>query len=118
MTNKEILSELKKSYEYINDIRENGCVDHCNGQLNYNYIERLNRIKEDLEFIYWNVYREIDKEELEIDIWRNGKPYYCGYISDDISYAYMTYDENGETQYNTCEELEIYWYEDRDFIEN
>ena len=32
MTNKEILAELKRSWEYLYDIRENGCIDHCTGQ--------------------------------------------------------------------------------------
>lgn len=118
MTDKEILAELKVAYENISDIRENGCIDHCDGQLDYSNIERLNRIKEDLIDLYWNIYREIDNEELRIDIWRNGKPYYCGFISDDISYDYMSYDENGERDYTTCEELEIYWYEDRGFLKN
>ena len=36
MTNKEILAELKRSYEYLRDIRENGSIDHCNGQMKDN----------------------------------------------------------------------------------
>ena len=40
MTNKEILAELKMSYEYLRDIRENGCIDHCCGQMKYN-IDKL-----------------------------------------------------------------------------
>ena len=40
MTNKEILAELKISYENLRDIRENGCIDHCNGQMKDN-IDKL-----------------------------------------------------------------------------
>ena len=40
MTNKEILAELKMSYEYLRNIRDNGCIDHCNGQMKYN-IDKL-----------------------------------------------------------------------------
>ena len=36
MTNKEILAELKRSYEYLRDIRENGSIDHCSGQMKDN----------------------------------------------------------------------------------
>ena len=31
MTNREILAELKKSWEYLNDITENGNQEHCGG---------------------------------------------------------------------------------------
>ena len=41
MTNKEILAELKKCYEYLYDIRENGCIDHCNGQMEKHLIDKL-----------------------------------------------------------------------------
>ena len=43
MTDKEILAELKKSYEYLRDIRENGCYDHCSGQMETN-IDKLDNI--------------------------------------------------------------------------
>ena len=118
MTDKEILAELKIAYENINDIRENGCADHCNGQLSYNCIERLNRIKEDLEFIYWSVYRKIDKKELEITIYNGNKLYYNGYVSDSVNGDYVSYDENEDAIYKTCEDLSYYWYEDKYFLES
>ena len=44
MTNKEILAELKRSYEYLRDIRENGCIDHCSGQMEENISKLDNAI--------------------------------------------------------------------------
>ena len=41
MTDKEILAELKRSYEYLIDIRENGSIDHCSGQMKDN-LDKLN----------------------------------------------------------------------------
>ena len=114
MTNKEILSELKKSYEYINDIRENGCVDHCSGQLDIKKASKLDTIKYDMACLYEEFYKEIMNFE-DFKIEKNG---YLGYVSDDISCDYMSYDDRKGIYYNTCEDLNYYWYEDRDFIEN
>ena len=52
-------------------------------------------------------------EDFKIE--KNG---YLGYVSDDISCDYMSYDDRKGIYYNTCEDLNYYWYEDRDFIEN
>ena len=42
MTDKELLAELKISYENLRDIRENGCIDHCNGQMKDN-VDKLDK---------------------------------------------------------------------------
>lgn len=118
MTNKEILAELKIAYENLRDIRENGCSDHCNGQLDYKKINMLETMLKDISRLYYEFYRETDKQELEINYFANEEPYYCGYIADDISYDYLSYnrDDSGEEIYNTCEDIGYYWYEDKEFL--
>lgn len=105
MTNKEILAELKRSYEYLRDIRESGCADHCNGQMENN-IDKLDSILENIEDIYYDFYRTLDKEDLKVkkDI----------YIADSVDYDYIMAKE--EILYITCCDLNYYWYEDEDFI--
>ena len=49
MSDKEILAELKKSYEYLTDIRENGAFDHCNGQLNKEMSDMINIARKNIE---------------------------------------------------------------------
>ena len=51
MTDKEILAELKISYENLRDIRENGCIEHCNGQRKDN-VDKLNKAIENISDIY------------------------------------------------------------------
>ena len=82
MTNKEILAELKISYENLRDIRENGCIDHCTGQMQDNidklelaksYIEEYNEIFDRQELygvnnIIYSLCKEKNKEN----------PYYLG----------------------------------------
>lgn len=120
MTNREILAELKKSWEYLNDITENGNQEHCGGQLPKYIIDRIEKAKTELEYAYYDVYRELDKSEVEINYWKDGVPYYCGYICEDISGDYMTYDEEGtgEVIYNTCGDLDYCWYDDEDYLTN
>ena len=66
MTNKEILAELKRSYEYLRDIRENGCIDHCTGQMEEN-ISKLDNALSNIEDIYYDFYKTLDKEELRVE---------------------------------------------------
>lgn len=65
MTDKEILAELKRSWEYLYDIRENGCIDHCDGQMKDN-IDKLEIAKSYIEDIYFDFYKTLDKEELRV----------------------------------------------------
>lgn len=109
MTNKEILAELKKSYEYLRDIRENGCIDHCNGQMKDN-IDKLEVAISNLEDIYYDFYRTLDTKELKVD--KLSDEFEQVYIDNDISGDYMTSDNI----YITCEDSTYYWYEDKDFI--
>ena len=112
MTNKEILAELKIAYENIYDIRENGCYDHFLGQLDYDSIVRLDRIKNDLIYLYHSFYKSIENyKELKVELVD-----FFGYVSDDISYDYISVDENENVLYKTCEDLDYYWYKDREFL--
>lgn len=109
MTNREILAELKKSYEYLRDIRENGCIDHCNGQMKDN-IDKLEIAISNLEDIYYDFYRTLNIKELKIDKLSN--EFEQIYIDSDISGDYITNDNI----YFTCEDSTYYWYKDKEFI--
>lgn len=115
MTNREILAELKKSYEYLRDIRENGCIDHCNGQMKDN-IDKLDNALTYIEDIYYDFYNTLDKEDLKInkEILDNKL-----YISRDISGDYDVYEKNGNIDsidVVTCGDIDYYWYQDEEFI--
>ena len=118
MTDKEILAELKISYENLRDIRENGCIDHCNGQMKDN-INKLAKAISYIENIYYDFYKTLDKEDLKIVMEETGTyhlPYICGCVDGD----YDIYEKNGNIDIidcMTCEDLEYYWYNDRDFLD-
>lgn len=59
MTNKEILAELKRSWEYLYDIRENGCIDHCTGQMKNN-IDKLDKAINYIGDIYYDFYQNTE----------------------------------------------------------
>ena len=116
MTDKEILAELKISYENLRDIRENGCIDHCNGQMKDN-IDKLNKAIDYIEDIYYDFYKTLDKETLKIDkTILNNDIYICGCVDGD----YDIYEKNGNVDSIdciTCGDLEYYWYNDRKFLD-
>ena len=113
MTNKEILAELKISYENLRDIRENGCIDHCNGQMKEN-ISKLDNAISNVEDIYYDFYKTLDKEDLRVKSLEykvdRDKVYICRCVDGD-------YEVGEELHCMTCCDLDYYWYEDRDFIE-
>ena len=110
MTNKEILAELKISYENLRDIRENGCIDHCKGQMKDN-IDKLDKAINYIEDIYYDFYKTLDKETLKIDkTILNNDIYICRCVDGDY--------EVGEDYWSmTCGDLEYYWYNDRKFLD-
>lgn len=110
MTDKEILAELKLSYEKLYDIRENGCIDHCNGQLPNKLIEKLEIAKSNIEDIYSEFYRTLDKEKLRVKSLEkdNDEVYISSFVSGD-------YETNGYGL--SCNDVDYYWYEDQDFLE-
>ena len=112
MTDKEILAELKRSYEYLRDIRENGCVDHYSGQMEEN-ISKLDNALSDIEDIYYDFYKTLDKEDLRVKSLEHkvdgDKVYICRCVDGD-------YEVGEDLSCMTCGDLEYYWYEDKEFI--
>lgn len=115
MTDKEILAELKRSYEYLRDIRENGCIDHCSGQMEEN-ISKLDNAISNVEDIYYDFYKTLDKEDLRVKKLEDNEDYKI-YICSDIVLDYVVYDANSNnTYYITCEDVSYYWYDDYTFL--
>ena len=114
MTNKEILAELKMSYEYLRDIRDNGCIDHCNGQMTKD-IEKLDSAISDIENIYYDFYKTLDKEDLRVKSLEHkvdgDKVYICRCVDGD-------YEVGKDLSCMTCGDIDYCWYKDEDFILN
>jgi len=114
MTNKEILGELKKCYEYLYDIRENGCSDHCCGQMGKDLIDKLEVAKYNVEELYYEFYKTLDREELRVKDLEDKVDGDKVYIARNVDGDY----EVGEDNYGmTCEDLDYYWYDDENFID-
>ena len=112
MTDKEILAELKISYENLRDIRENGCIDHCNGQMKNN-IDKLDKAIDYIADIYYDFYKTLDKEDLRVKSLEHkvdgDKVYICRCVDGD-------YEVGEDLSCMTCFDLNYFWYEDKDFI--
>ena len=112
MTDKEILAELKISYENLRDIRENGCIDHCNGQMKDN-VDKLNKAISYIEDIYYDFYKTLDKEDLRVELLEKkvdgDKVYICRCVDGD-------YEVGKDLSCMNCFDLDYFWYEDEDFI--
>ena len=104
MSNKEILAELKKSYEYLRDIRENGSQDHCDGQLPFSCIYDLEVAINKIEDVYCRFYKTLDKEELRIT--RLESEDEKVYIARNVDFDYETDDD----WTISCADAEYYWY--------
>lgn len=108
MANKEILAQLKKSYENLQDIRENGCYDHCDGQLNKENIDRLEKSLNEIAWIYSDLREGLTDDECEVVV--DGETYVIGHtVSED-------YNVPSEDDIVTCGDLDYYWYEDYEFL--
>ncbi|MCK9545032.1 MAG: hypothetical protein M0R03_23700 [Novosphingobium sp.] len=115
MTDKEILAQLKKSYEYILDITENGSQIHCNGQMDRDNTTKLEDVLSELEDVYYDFYKTLDREELKIkkqfeDI---EEPLY---IARTIGGDYEYKNDDDDADSLTCGDLGYYWYDDTKFI--
>lgn len=112
MTDREILAQLKSSYEYLRDIRENGCGDHCDGQMETN-IDKLDNAISNVEDIYYYFYKTLDKEDLRVKSLEHkvdgDKVYICRCVDGD-------YEVGKDLSCMTCSDLNYFWYEDEDFI--
>ena len=113
MTNKEILAELKISYEKLRDIRENGCIDHCSGQMRDN-IDKLDKAINYIEDIYYDFYQTLDKEDLRVKSLEHKVDGDKVYIARNVD---GDYEVGEELHCMTCCDLEYYWYEDSDFLD-
>ena len=113
MTNKEILAELKISYENLRDIRENGCIDHCNGQMKDN-VDKLDKAISYIEDIYYDFYKTLDKEDLRVKSLERkvdgDKVYICRCVDGD-------YEVGKDLSCMNCFDLDYFWYEDEDFLD-
>lgn len=121
MTNKEILAELKKSYEYLTDIRENGCADHCNGQLEIG-IDKLDQSISNLEDIYRDFWDSLDDDLIisnKLDFFENDSKNIRKILIDkDISGGYEIVLNNGDSEFVSCEDVDYKWYDDIEFLIN
>ena len=115
MTDKEILAELKRSYEYLRDIRENGSIDHCSEQMK-DILDKLDESINNVADIYSDFYKTLDLESLRVKKLEDTEDYKI-YISSDIVLDYIVYDANSNnTYYITCEDVNYYWYDDYTFL--
>ena len=112
MTNKEILANLKRSYEYLRDIRENGCADHCNGQMEEN-ISKLDNAISNVEDVYYDFYKTLDKEDLRVRQLERKTNKDKVYISRCVD---GDYEVGKDLSCMNCFDLDYFWYEDEDFI--
>lgn len=116
MTYKEILAELKRSYEYINDIIENN-----GNQLKEDEVKELENINNKIDGIYFGFWNKCFTEEnMEIPNKYQNDDEYSILIG---SSAFTDYTiQNKETGVfneviKTCDDLEYYWYDDNNFID-
>ncbi len=120
MTDKEILAELKKSYEYLYDIRENGCGDHCCGQINNKEtIKALDIAKYNIAEAYYDFYKTLSKEDLRVKSLENDfKEAYKVYLPADVSYDYEYEYGEDDVEMVSCADVGYYWYNDNNFLDN
>lgn len=118
MTNKEILAELKQSYEYMNDIFENEYE-----QLTKEEKAKLNVIANEIYDIYSSFWNRIwNKEELTIKNEYQDDEKETLLIGNNPCADYTTQNkETGELDsigIITCADLGYYWYKDKEFLNN
>lgn len=119
MTNKEILAELKTNYEYLYDIRENSYE-----QLNKEELEKLRQAEELIDEVYFDFWNRLfsSTEDLSIpkqyqDTEKTGEIILIG-NSPSADYTIQSENGNFDESIITCGDLEYYWYQDRNFIDN
>lgn len=117
MTNKEILAELKRSYKYMHDIRENGCNDYSHGQLGIKYINRIEHLQEEISNLYFDIWNMLfnNGEDLRIPSKYQIDKKYTILIGNSISTDYtLQNNDTGELDEDivTCDDLKYYWFFD------
>ena len=113
MTNREILSELKQSYEYISDIDSNEYE-----QLTKEEKDKLTKIEYLLDDIYGGLYERLEEDEKRVKSLEKEQDEKV-YISDDISGDYIS-DINNDIIYFTYQDTDDYycWYKDEKYLDD
>ena len=111
MNEKEILKGLRNAYFYIDDIVENEYK-----QINSLHKQQLKEMLKVIDYIYYDVYRDLDSDDLTINIAND----FFGRLSDSASFDYMYYDEDIDS-WNYLNYYELTsgydWKQDNDFVE-
>ena len=119
MTNMEILGELKQSWEYMNDIKDNNA-----NQLTEKEKEGIKTIMSSLYDIYDGLYNRIMKENSNELYTRRtifGNEIYIGdNIATDYSVRNMEIlDITNKVEFVdilSCEDINYYWYKDKEVL--
>ena len=108
MTEKEILAELKMAYWYLQDINENH-----EDQITINEGENIRLSMQNLEILYRNLYKRIEKENKKTLFFKKDL-----LIGDQIYLDYVTSGADYDDQYITYKDLdnEEKWWEDYNFL--
>ena len=108
MTEKEILAELKTAYLNLEDIQENQ-----EEQITMNEEKYIKLSMQNLEILYSNIYKRIEKENKKILFFKKDL-----LIGDQIYLDYVTSSADYDDQYITYKDLdnEEKWWEDYNFL--
>ena len=108
MTELEILAELKEAYLNLEDIDENH-----EEQITINEEKYIRLSMQNLEILYSNLYKRIEKENEKILHFKESL-----YIGDQIYLDYVTKSEDYDDQYITYKDVENEekWWEDYNFL--
>ena len=108
MTELEILAELKVAYWYLQDIDENQ-----EEQITINEEKYIKLSMQNLEILYSNLYKRIEKENKELLYFKEDL-----LIGDQIYLDYITENENYDDQYITYKDIdnEEKWWENYDYL--
>lgn len=108
MTELEILAELKSAYLNLEDIDENQ-----EEQITMNEEKYIKLSMQNLEILYSNLYKRIEKEDKELLYFKEDL-----LIGDQIYLDYITENENYDDQYITYKDIdnEEKWWENYDYL--
>lgn len=111
MNEKEILKDLRTAYFHLNDIVENE-----DKQVTTIHKQQLEEMLKIIDYVYYDVYRELDSDILTIDIPKE----FFGRLSDSASFDYMYYTEETDS-WNYLDYYQLDsgydWKKDENFIE-
>ena len=111
MTDREILAELKQSWEYLYDITENGSELHCNGQAKKYLIAHLEKAKNEIELVYSNFYDMLDNKDVLVEKTDDEEIF----ISNEVSGDYIGVCGVEEYYLTSADMNEYKWWKDEEF---